>query len=200
MYKKQFGDLYNHLGIFTKASYKPQKEASQDLAQHGYSYDPDLSTMETKVFSKGGVPTIVHRGSTTVRDWADNALHGIGLGMYSKRLNEAKRITKAVEQKYGTGANAIGHSRGGFLSENSGAHGQILTLNKATSPFDIFKKKNENRQLDVRVQGDLPSLLSKTQRHNVETIPNYYSTSNPITNAFNAHKTDNIFSHLHSFV
>jgi len=32
------------------ASYQPQREAESTLSKAGYAYDPDLSTMESKVF------------------------------------------------------------------------------------------------------------------------------------------------------
>ena len=52
------------------ASYKPQSQAKQDLENKGYTYDKDLSTMNSKVFvDKEGNANIVYRGSTRVSDW-----------------------------------------------------------------------------------------------------------------------------------
>ena len=53
------------------ASYQPQAEASATLSKAGYAYDPDLSTMESKVFidPKTNKPNIVYRGSTRVSDF-----------------------------------------------------------------------------------------------------------------------------------
>ena len=56
-----------------EASYLPQRQASENLQMMGYKYDPELSTMENKVFvDKDNKPHIAYRGSVRVSDWADN--------------------------------------------------------------------------------------------------------------------------------
>ncbi len=53
-----------------EASYKPQRQAQEDLGKIGFEYDPELSTMENKVFfDKEGKPSIAFRGSTRVTDF-----------------------------------------------------------------------------------------------------------------------------------
>ena len=73
------------------ASYQPQAEASSTLSKLGYNYDPDLSTMESKVFvdPKTGKPNIVYRGSTRVSDFAieDTAL---ALGIKTDKQKKAE--------------------------------------------------------------------------------------------------------------
>jgi hypothetical protein len=194
-------DLYPLL----KFGYENQKEAARDAKKLGYSYDNQLSNNETKVFVKDGKPTIVHRGSKRVKDWlVDDALILFGLEekaapLFNRlglplRSTKAKNITKQVEAKYGN-SNALGHSLGGRLAENSGAHGNIITYNKAVGLGDVGTKKNSKRQLDVRAEGDVVSLLGHTQNANKETIKNKGSTNlSNIQNAFNAHKTDNLFN------
>ena len=189
-----------------KFSYENQKEAARDAKKLGYSYDSQLSNNETKVFVKDGKPTIVHRGSKRVKDWlVDDALILFGLEekaapLFNRlglplRSTKAKNITKRVEAKYGN-SNAVGHSLGGRLAENSGAHGNIITYNKAAGIGDIRTKKNSKRQLDVRNSGDIVSVLGHTQRANKEQINSGLSFFNPIkahdlTHLINPHAKHN---------
>lgn len=156
-----------------EASYLNQSEASSKLKNLGYTYDPELSTNESKVFvDKNGKPNIAFRGSKRVEDFLrTDLLQGIGLGSYDKRFQEAKHLTKMVEDKYGKPADVFGHSLGGKLAETSGTHGNIYTFNKATGIFDIGKKIPKN-QVDVRTTGDVVSLIGTTQQHDnkIKTI------------------------------
>ena len=126
-YKK----LRKNAGDFLKASYETQKDAEARMSKKGYTYDKDLSSMESKVFvNKNGKPTIVQRGSTRLSDWAEDGLIAVGLGGLGNRQKKAIELNKKVEEKYGRNADAIGHSLAGWLVENSGAHGNIITYNK----------------------------------------------------------------------
>ena len=188
--------LRDDLGHLLKSSYLPQKEAAEKLKKLGYDYDHELSRMDTKVLVKDGKPVIVHRGSKTVRDYLDDGLLFLGLEKHSKRFQDAKEITKKVEAKYNKSANTAGHSLGGSLAEKSGAHGDIITYNKGSGLGDIVTKKNSKRQLDVRADGDIVSLLGHTQNANKETVKNkgYNPFNSAINNAFSSHKTDNLFN------
>jgi butyrate kinase len=121
----------------------------------------------------------------------DDGLVALGLGKYGFRYKNAQRITKKAEDKYKEKAVGIGHSYGGYLAENSGANGDIMTYNKAAGLGDIFtNKKKGGRQHDITTQGDLVSLLSKTQNGSKEVIPNINKTKNFLT----AHNTDNLLA------
>jgi hypothetical protein len=98
-----------------------------------------------------------------LKDFIDDGFIGLGLGDYGFRSKNAKRLTQKVEAKYGKPANAVGHSYGGKLIEDSGAKGKIITYNKAVGLGDIGKKISKN-QLDVRSEGDIISLPSLSQR------------------------------------
>lgn len=172
-----------------KASYKNQKEAAEDLKKRGYDYDNELSNNETKIFVKNKKPVIVHRGSKRLSDWAEDGLIFLGLGDFGHRHKQSQRITKKVEKKYGS-ADTVGHSLGGRLAENSGAHGEIITYNKAVGLGDIGKKKNSKRQLDIINNGDIVSILGNTQNSNKEHL-NKGSFFNPIK----AHNVDHLFPH-----
>ena len=175
-----------------KASYLNQKDAKNLMGKSGYTYDNDLSNMETKVFiDSKGKPVITHRGSTRLTDWRDDALLGLGLGKMTHRYKNAQRITKKVEDKYKSNSDSIGHSLGGWLAEKSGNHGDITTYNKAVGLGDIGQK-NKNNQIDYRTSGDLVSLLAPTQKGKLINIKN----TSLMPNALNAHELNNIDKYL----
>jgi hypothetical protein len=150
-----------------EASYQPKKLAGKTLSKHGYELDKKLSTNESKVFvdSKGN-PNIVFRGSQTAKDWLiSDPLIAIGATRFDPRFQEAKSLTKQVEQKYGKPVDVFGHSLGGRLAEASGTKGQITTYNKGVGYADIGKSIPKN-QTDIRTTADVVSALSLTQKYN----------------------------------
>jgi len=171
--------MHNDLHNLLKAGYKDQKEAAKEMKKYGYDYDSQLSNNETKVFLKDNKPTIVHRGSKRLSDWAEDGLIFLGLGDFGHRQKQAKRITERVEKIYGS-SDSVGHSLGGRLAENSGNHGNITTYNKAVGLGDIGTTKNSKRQLDIRNSGDIVSLLGHTQKANKHQISSGMSFFNPI--------------------
>ncbi len=150
-------------------SYKPQKTASEAMGKKGYEYDPELSSMQNKVYVKDGQPIITYRGSKTVADWVDNAK--LALGMKSKAVDNAIRLAEKTKQKYGVAPITVGHSRGGYMAEKAGerVQGKTITYNKAVLPVDIGKTIRKD-QTDIRTNLDLVSLPSITQRGKKRTI------------------------------
>ena len=123
-----------------KASYLPPQEAKNSLQDLGYVYDNELSTPESKIFlDKKGRPNIAFRGTQNIKDLATDLALGLGLAKYDNRFRDAQHLTQLVETKYNKPANIYGHSLGGSLAEQSGAHGKIITYNKGVCPFDIGK-------------------------------------------------------------
>jgi hypothetical protein len=168
-----------------KASYMNQKDAKKQLNNLGYTYDNNLSTNESKVFSDAkGKPHIAFRGTHRIKDIISDGMLGLGLEKYNKRFQDAKKLTKIVEDTYKQPANVFGHSLGGSLAEKSGAHGLIRTYNKGAGIGDIGRTI-QNRQTDFRTSDDLVSALSATQKHahnNFKELPtygqNYFSAHN----------------------
>ena len=190
--------LRNDLAELLKSSYLPQEQASKNLASLGYKRDPELSTMQTKVFVNEltDEPVIIHRGSTTVQDWIDDAKIAVGLGKTTQRLKNAREITRKVEEKYKKPADSIGHSYGGYIAENTGAKGKIITYNKAGGLSDIGTKKNSGRQLDIFASGDVVSQIAqKSQSSNKQYVKNKRSSIlKPIPlKALEAHSVENLF-------
>ena len=153
----------SNLSQILEASYKPQREAEADLSKLGYSYDPELSSMDTKVFiDRQGNPNIAYRGTVRAETWLDNAK--ILLGGKSKIDTEAVETAKKVQAKYGKAPTTYGHSRGGRSAELAGeaTGGKTYTYNKATLVPDLLKKTRAE-QTDIRTSKDLVSLPSVLQ-------------------------------------
>lgn len=143
-----------------EASYLPEKDAAERLGQKGYTYDPELSSVENKVFiDKEGKPYIAYRGSATAADWIDNAL--LALTGKSKKIDERVDLAGKVKEKYGEAPTTYGHSRGGLIAEKAGEKygGQTITYNKAALPENIFKTIRPE-QTDIRTSKDIVSLPS----------------------------------------
>lgn len=165
----------DNLKTLLKASYENTKDARNTLRSAGYTLDQQLSNMNSKVFTdQMGNPHITFRGSKNAMDWLrDDPLIALGLGKYAPRVKQAQDLTKKVEAKYGKTADVFGNSLGGALAERSGAHGKIVTHNKAVSITDIGKTIPK-KQIDVRSLQDPISLLSLTQKHKgkfINTLP-----------------------------
>ena len=155
--------LRNNLGDLLSNSYKPQQEASDDMKKKGYKYDNELSNMETKIFvdEESGEPVVVHRGTVRVKDWVDDAKLALGFGKSTQRMKDAQEINRKVEAKYNKPVHNVGHSLGGFLAENAGGKGNIITYNKGAGLGNLFTKKNSKRQLDIFAEDDLVSRIAR---------------------------------------
>lgn len=156
--------MEDNISGILEASYKPQREAEADLNKLGYTYDPELSSMDTKVFiDKEGNPNIAYRGSVRAKeDWLSNA--NILLGGKSQKDKEAVETAKKVQAKYNKAPTTYGHSRGGRSAELAGeaTGGKTYTYNKAALPSDVFKKTRSD-QTDIRTTKDIVSLPSVLQ-------------------------------------
>lgn len=147
-----------------QGSYKPQREFAEDISKIGYDYDPELSSMENKVFinRETGKPSIAYRGSTTATDWIGNLK--LGLGFKDPEAEKRIQLADKVKAKYGDIESIYGHSRGGLIAERAGERtgAKVVTYNKAVVPSDIFKTIRPE-QTDIRVKGDVVSLPSYFQ-------------------------------------
>ena len=155
-----------------KASYMPQKQAAAYMSERGYGYDPLLSSMEQKVFiTPTGKPLISERGSVRVSDWLVEDPKILTGNLYdTRRVTQAKNLSKAVEEKYGMAPAFASHSLGGYLSERAARpNSEVYTYNKATGLPSIFSSTPKN-QYDYRTTLDIPSALSNFQSGNRTTL------------------------------
>ena len=146
------------------ASYQTNEKAKKTLSDQGFVMDEQLSGKRAKVFLDGkGKPVVSFTGTHNRHDVITDAMIMAGLGKFTKRLKHSKKVIKDVKNKYGQGPQAIGHSLGGYLAENSGAK-DVVTYNKLALPFT--QRKNPF-QTDIRTNKDLVSVLTKSKRNNV---------------------------------
>lgn len=154
-----------------KASYQKPDEARETLKIAGYTQDPALSSQKAQVFlDKEKNPFIAYRGTelgrtkkTALADIGTDLMIGAGLGKYTKQYKDTVKLRKQVQEKYGKPITAIGHSKGGWQSEMSGAD-KVITYNKAVGLADIAKTIPKS-QTDIRSKSDIVSLPSLTQKH-----------------------------------
>ena len=162
----------NELKDVLKASYMPQSKAAAYMEKkHGYSYDPQLSSMQQKVFiNKEGKPIITQRGSTRVSDWLIEDPAALVGYSNTSRVKEAKQLAKATKDKYGVDATVAGHSLGGYLAEKGATKGSdVYTYNKAAGIPSVFSNIPKT-QHDYRTPLDIPSFLGQYQRGDKETV------------------------------
>jgi uncharacterized alpha/beta hydrolase family protein len=149
-------------------------KAANTVAESGYVLDKDLSNRQHKVFTdKNGNPTVAYTGSRTAYDWlVTDPLLAVGLGKYTSRFKQSKRVMDKVKSKYQMRPiTATGHSLGGYLADAVGAN-KVVTVDKAVGLDGIGKKIKKN-QTDIRTTSDLVSGLSLTQHGGKHiTIPN----------------------------
>ena len=152
-----------------RASYMNQRDAANYMGQRGYNYDPELSTMSSKVFinKETGVPIISNRGSVTAKDWLyEDVNAGLG-GIFGKteKVKNVQNLAKATQEKYNMAPTFASHSLGAYLNEQ-GARvtpgSQVYNYNKAAGLPSAFYERPKN-QTDYRTALDIPSALSAFQ-------------------------------------
>ena len=143
-----------------KASYEKQPNNIND-----FEYDKSTSSKTSKVFvnKNTGQVVVTHKGTQGLSDWFNNIIYGVsGTTGYklTPRYREAKRVQNNAYNKYGNeNVTTIGHSQGGLQAELLGGKGrEIITLNKATNPFEQSNK--QKNQYDIKSSRDIVSSLN----------------------------------------
>ena len=162
------------------ASYDPKQTQVGD-----YTLDKQISTSTSKVYHNPntGQVVVAHKGTEGIMDWGNNAIYALGgKSAYKKtaRYKEAKKVQNKAEKKYGAqNVSTIGHSQGGLQAELLGGKSkEIITLNKATRPFESNKNKN---QFDVRSKGDIVSAANPFGKKSSKDIEIKSGSYNPLT-------------------
>lgn len=162
-----------------KASYdkKPANVADWNI-------DPTISTPEVKVYKKDGDVAVVHRGTSSLKDWGTNIAQTFGIT--TPRMIRAREAQRQAERKYGKeNITTLGHSAGGRWAEKFGKDTkQVLTLNKPTLFADIGKSA-PSHQTDFRSAGDPISILRGLEKGK-KAVTIASKTSNPLAE----HRTD----------
>jgi len=159
----------NLMTVGYESNHKKENDRLDDM---GYQKDESLSQKKNKVYvhKKTGKAYVVYNGTNPkdVRDLATDTAIAVGLGRFTPRFREAKRLAKKAKTKYGEkNTAALGHSLGGALATESGLNERI-TFNKAVGVGGIGKRLQRG-QTDYRTEGDVVSLLSKTSKYGNKT-------------------------------
>jgi hypothetical protein len=168
---------------FLKASYLPQKEAAKFINEkYGYEYDPNLSSMQTKVFLSPGTQEaiIAHRGSKRIiDDWINtNIPLAIGLEGNTKRFQEAKSTIQRIREQYPNYKTiSTGHSLAGALARNSDSDFSV-SYNPGIGIGSIGTVVKPNEKI-YRTKGDVVSALSNVMFGNRNE--NVINSLNPLT-------------------
>lgn len=153
----------NQLKGLIQAGYQRNGPARDIAKKQGYELIDKFSNAERKVFLDNKKnPYIVNVGTRKFGDWGTNSLVALGLGRFTNRFKDSKKLVENVRKEYGNRPiTNIGDSLGGALAENSGGD-RIITTNKATGIGGIFKTLPK-KQTDIRTGTDPVSILARTQ-------------------------------------
>ena len=153
----------NQLKGLISAGYQRNGPARDIAKKQGYELIDKFSNAERKVFLDDKKnPYIVNVGTRKFSDWGTNTAIALGLGRFTKRFQDSKKLVEQVKKTYGNKPiTNIGDSLGGALAENSGGD-RIITTNKAAGVGALFKNIKPN-QTDIRTGSDPVSVLARTQ-------------------------------------
>lgn len=142
-------------------SYKDFSAWRLDTKSGVYVLDTHLSSKLTKVYHnpKTQHTIVAHRGTFNTGDWGNNFAYCIaGKAGYecTNRYEDAKRVQRLAEQKYGVERlTTVGHSQGGLLAEILGKNGlEIITYNR---PVRVGSNDENPFQFNIRHAGDVVS-------------------------------------------
>jgi hypothetical protein len=159
--------LMKHLKSLLNQSYNNKNNDNKNI-DNKYFLDEDLSTDKTKVYKTDNNEVVIaNRGTSDYKDVISDIK--LALGYKDKRFDEAKDILNKVKNKYkDSPIDVIGHSLGAKVAEEIGNDPQVknvITLNKPTTPADLFKKsKSKDKQIDIRTSKDIVSALQPLQK------------------------------------
>ena len=173
----------NNLKEIIKSSYLKSDEAEKIGQNLNYKLDRDLSNREQKLFTdKDNKPIVAFTGTRKFNDVLTDGALALGLGGFTNRFRESRKVVDNVRKKYGQPLTIVGDSLGASLAEynNRNKNDKIITHNKGVGIDGLFKKI-KNNQTDIRSANDLVSALSLTQSSkNKITIPRTGHLINPL--------------------
>ena len=189
--KKKGGKIaINDLGVLLNESYKSKDKTNKNI-NNKYELDEDLSTDKTKVYRDliNNDIKVVNRGTSDKRDILTDAK--LLFGYKDKtRFNEARDVLNKVKSKYNDKTiDLLGHSLGSAVAEDLGNDERVknvITLNKPTTPLDLFKKsKVADKQYDIRTTKDIVSMLQPLQKDTNDIV-----IQSETNNLYTEHKID----------
>ena len=126
-----------------------------------------MDTPEVSAFEHpSGQVVIALRGTEgTAKDWSNNAVYGIGGEMAYKltpRYRRAKERVAELEKKYNPeDISLVGHSQSGLIAELLPTKArEIISLNSASRPQDMFYNKKKKNLYRIRAKLDPVSMFN----------------------------------------
>ena len=110
----------------------------------------------------------------------------------SKWIQHVKDYSEQNNMKYNEALSdpvcrALGHSLGGLVAEEVGKNSKnVITYNKAISPFEMLKK-NQSNQTDIKTSNDPVSSLNYFNNNKKNKTKVFNAKTN---NPFKSHSTD----------
>lgn len=116
---------------FLDQSYNKNAKESLD----GYHLDKSLSSDTAKVYHNPttGQTIVAHRGTSGVKDWANNLAYAVGAYKWTDRYKKGKKAQEGAEKKYGKDTiSTLGHSQGAVNARLLGKDTkEIINVNPA---------------------------------------------------------------------
>lgn len=163
----------SNLKQFITNSYSKKPDKNVD----GYELDNDLTNDIAKVYynKDKNHAVITHRGTSGVKDWANNAAYALGLYKYTDRYKRGKKAQEETNKKYGKeNVSTVGHSQGAVLARDLGTDTkEIINLNPA-----YINEKPKKNEYNIKSSADVVSVLKPTHTKDIEVKATTY---NPLT-------------------
>lgn len=158
---------------------------------NGYILDKSLSGKRSQVYhnSETNHLVVTHRGTKGIHDVKTDIKMMFGF-KNGKRFKHGKKITDQAINKYKTdNTTIIGHSLGHSIAKeaNKGHDKEMITLNGAVTPLDMFDKQKSNEHI-IRSKYDPISALHTLNFYKKKQ--NTYTLDNNIINPLKSHSTD----------
>ena len=126
-----------------------------------------MDTPEVSAFEhpRGQVVIALRGTEGTAKDWSNNAVYGIGGEMAYKltpRYRRAKERVAELEKKYNPeDISLVGHSQSGLIAELLPTKArEIISLNSASRPQDMFYNKKKKNLYRIRAKLDPVSMFN----------------------------------------
>lgn len=162
-----------------------EKKHKQHNHLDGYTLDKHLSGDRAQVYYNHDTNHLVvaHRGTKGIHDVITDMKLMLGM-KNNKRFKHGKKITDDAIKKYDTdNISVIGHSLGHSLAKeaNKKHNAELITLNGATTPLDMFNKQKDNEYM-IRTANDPVSYLHSLNpyRNKQNTITINSKSYNPL--------------------
>ena len=167
MNTETFLNIPLNLQTALKSSYLTKEQSSSLLSKNGYSFDPEISNNNTRVYYNPdeNKTLLTIRGTKNLNDIVTDFSVFLGTTdlQNTKRFKDTEKIYNKAKEKY-KNLTIVGHSLGGSLANAlpTDKNDRVFTYNKGVGLINHNTKANETA---LRTQTDIISFLSKNDKH-----------------------------------